>query len=293
MLVRLEPREIELALDRAESALRQVEAQLGITRTQDTEPPPDEQIASVRQAAANRDDARAAVARALQLNGRGLVSQVDRESAETRLKVAEANYSAALDTTHSLKAALQDRRASFELAKKKLADTVIRAPVAGSVAERVVQPGEFIRENTPVVTIVAMNPLKLKTAVQEKFAGVIRPGQPVQFEVEAFPDETFTGRVAFVSPAVDQATRTFAIEAIDANDDRRLKPGFFPKGIVGTKLDEYVTACPIRPVHVAGSLRYIIEDGKIIRRTITTGVHQEADQVVAGLKEPECSPPAT
>src|SRR6267378_8001934 len=49
VLVRLEPREIELALDRAESALRQVEAQLGITRTQDIEPPPDEQIASVRQ----------------------------------------------------------------------------------------------------------------------------------------------------------------------------------------------------------------------------------------------------
>ena len=90
VLVRLEPREIELALDRAESALRQVEAQLGITRTQDIEPPPDEQIASVRQAAANRDDARAAVARAEQLSGRGLVSQVDRETAETRLKVAEA-----------------------------------------------------------------------------------------------------------------------------------------------------------------------------------------------------------
>ena len=290
VLVRLEPREIELALDRAESALRQVEAQLGITRTQDIEPPPDEQIASVRQAAANRDDARAAVARAEQLSGRGLVSQVDRESAETRLKVAEANYSAALDTTHSLKASLQDRRASFELAKKKLADAVIRAPVAGSVSERLVQPGEFIRENTPVVTIVAMNPLKLKTAIQEKFAGVIRPGQPVQFEVEAFPDETFNGRVAYVSPAVDQATRTFAIEAIVANDDRRLKPGFFAKGIVGTKLDEDVTAVPEDAVSTMAGVSsvYIIEDGKVVQRTITTGVHQDKlIEVVAGLKGTE------
>jgi RND family efflux transporter MFP subunit len=290
VLVRLEPREIELALDRAESALRQVEAQLGITRTQDIEPPPDEQIASVRQAAANRDDARAAVARAQQLNGRGLVSQVDRESAETRLKVAEANYSAALDTTHSLKASLQDRRASFELAKKKLADTVIRAPVAGSVSERLVQPGEFIRENMPVVTIVAMNPLKLKTAIQEKFAGVIRPGQPVTFEVEAFPDEAFTGRVAYVSPAVDQATRTFAIEAIVANDDRRLKPGFFAKGIVGTKLDEDVTAVPEDAVSTMAGVSsvYIIEDGKVVQRTITTGVHQDKlIEVVAGLKGTE------
>ena len=121
VLVHLAPREIELALERAESALRQVEAQLGIDRSQDKQPPADEQIASVRQAMANRDDARAAFARAQQLSGRGLLSQVDRDTAETRLKVAEANYQAALDTVHSLKASLQDRRASYELAQKKLA----------------------------------------------------------------------------------------------------------------------------------------------------------------------------
>src|SRR5207249_3032180 len=97
VLVRLEPRELQLALDRAESALRQVEAQLGIDRTQDRQPPPDEQIASVRQAVANRDDARAAFARAQQLSSRGLLSQVDRDTADTRLKVMEANYQASLD----------------------------------------------------------------------------------------------------------------------------------------------------------------------------------------------------
>ena len=290
VLVRLEPREIELALDRAESALRQVEAQLGITRMQDNEPRADEQIASVRQAAANRDDARAAFARAQQLNGRGLLSQVDRDTAETRLKVAEANYSAALDTTHSLKAALQDRRASFELARKKVADAVIKAPITGSVSERLVQPGEFIRENTPVVTIVVMNPLRLKTAVQEKFAGVIKPGQPVQFVVEAFPEETFSGKIAYVSPAVDQATRTFPIEAIVGNDDRRLKPGFFAKGIVGTKLDEDVLAVTEDAVSTMAGVSsvYLIEDGKIRQQTIRTGVHQDKlVEVIAGLKGTE------
>ena len=94
----------------------------------------------------------------------------------------------------SLKASLQDRRASYELAQKKLADAVIRAPVAGSVSERLVQPGEFIRENTPVVTIVQMNPLKLKTAIQEKYAGLITPGQTVEFVVEAFLDRKFNGQ---------------------------------------------------------------------------------------------------
>ena len=174
VLVRLEPRELALAVERAESALRQVEAQLGIERTQDQQPPPDEAVASVRQAAANRDDARAAYARAQQLNGRGLVPQVDKDTAETRLKVAEANYEAAVDNVRSLKASLQDRRAAYDLAQKKLNDAAIRAPVAGAVSERLVQPGEYIKEDTQVATIVQMQPLKLRTAVQEKFAGLIK-----------------------------------------------------------------------------------------------------------------------
>src|SRR5450756_1253321 len=144
VLVRLDQRELQLAVDRAESQLHQIEAQLGIDRAQDRHLPPDEEIASVRQAVANRDDAKATFARAQQLNQRRLLTTADRDTAETRMKVAEANHQAALDTVHSLKATIQDRRAAFELAQKKLADATIKAPVAGSVSERLVQPGEFI-----------------------------------------------------------------------------------------------------------------------------------------------------
>ena len=74
-------------------------------------PPPDEEIGSVRNAMASRDDARAAVERATQLAGRGLMSPVDLQTAETRLKVAEAAYQSAVDTARGQKALLQDRRA--------------------------------------------------------------------------------------------------------------------------------------------------------------------------------------
>ncbi len=287
VLVRLEPRELQLALDRAESALRQVEAQLGIDRTQDKQPPPDEQVALVRQAAANRDDARSTFERAEQLNGRGLMSKVDYDTADTRLKVAEANYQAALENARSLKAQLQDRRASFELAQKKVADAVVRAPVAGSVSERLVQPGEYIRENTPVAMIVQMNPLKLKTAIQESYAGVIRPGQLVQFAVEAFPDRMFVGKIAYVSPAVDQATRTFPVEAMVENADRVLKPGFFAKGIAEVKVDSDVLAVPDAAVStLAGvSTVYVIENNKARQQQVTLGVRQgPLVEVTSGLK---------
>jgi multidrug efflux pump subunit AcrA (membrane-fusion protein) len=290
VLVRLEPSELQFALDRAESALRQVEAQLGIERGQDKQPPPDDQIASVRQQIANRDDARAAFERAQQLSGRGLLTKADRDSAETRVKVSEANLQAALDTVHSLKASLQDRRASYDLAKKKLADAVIRAPVGGAVSERLVQPGEFIRENTQVASIVQVNPLRLKTAIQEKHASVIRPGQTVEFSVEAFQNRTFTGSIAYVSPAVDQATRTFPVEAHVDNRDRVLKPGFFAKGVVLTKVDANVIAVPEEAIStLAGvSTVYVIEDGKARQQQITLGAHQDKlVEVVSGLKGDE------
>ena len=290
VLVRLEPSELKFALDRAESALRQVEAQLGIDRARDKQPPPDDQVASVRQAMANRDDARAAYERAQNLNGRGLLTRADRDTAETRLKVTEANYQASLDTVHSLKASLQDRRASYELAQKKLSDAVIKAPVAGSISERLVQPGEFIRENTPVATIVQMSPLKLKSAIQEKHASLIRPGQAVEFDVEAFANRKFKGKIAYVSPSVDQATRTFAVEAMVDNGDRRLKPGFFAKGVVLTSVDEKVLAVPEDAVStLAGvSTVYVIDNGKARQQQISLGARQnKLVEVTSGLKGDE------
>ena len=290
VLVRLEPTELKLAVDRAESALRQVEAQLGIDRGQDKRPPPDEQIASVRQQIANHDDAKAAFERAQQLSERGLLTKADRDTAETRVKVSEANLQAALDNVRSLKASLQDRRASYELAQKKLADAVIRAPVAGAVSERLVQPGEYIRENTPVASVVQVNPLKLKTAIQEKHASLIRPGQGVEFSVEAFLNRTFKGKIAYVSPAVDQATRTFPVEALVDNNDRVLKPGFFAKGVVLTKVDENVLAVPEDAIStLAGvSTVYIIESGKARQQQITLGARKDKlVEVTTGLNGDE------
>ena len=241
----------------------------------------------MRQAIANRDDARANFARAEQLHAQGLTSQVDRDTAETRLKVAEANYQASLDTVHALKAALQDRRASYELARKKVSDTAIKAPVGGAVSERLVQPGEFIRENTAVVTIVQMSPLKLKTAVQEKHAALIKPGQAVEFAVEAFPSQVFTGRVAYISPAIDQTTRTFVVEAIVDNSSRQLKPGFFAKGQVLTRVDEHVLATSDATIStLAGvSTVYVLENGSARQQQVTLGERQgNLVEILTGLQ---------
>jgi multidrug efflux pump subunit AcrA (membrane-fusion protein) len=291
-LVRLDTKELALALERAESALRQTRAQLGMhgPLSENAPPPPDEEIASVRTALATREDARANAVRAENLAGRRLLSPADLSTAQTQLKVSEAAYQSALDTVRSLKASLQDRRAAYDLAQKKLNDAVVKAPIAGSVSERLVQTGEFISERTPVATIVQINPLKLRTGVQEKYAGAIQAGQAVEFRVESFGDLLFKGKVAYVGPSIDQTMRTFTVEALVDNSDRRLKPGFFTKGYILTRQDNKVMAVPDSAVSTLAGVSsvFVVEDNKIRQVSVTLGPRQgNLWEVLDGLRGDE------
>jgi RND family efflux transporter MFP subunit len=285
VLVQIDTRELQFALDRAESALRQNEAQIGIVDAS-TELPPDDEISSVRTAAASLQDAKNNLARAQSLNARGLVSKADLDTLATRLKVADAQYGAAIDAVHATKATLQDRRAAYELAKKKLADAQIRAPVSGMISERLVQRGEFLRANTQVATIVEVLSLKLKSAVQEKYAGLIRGELPVTFNVEPYPNQTFTGKIAYISPATDQTTRTFAVEVLVDNSSRKLRPGFFAQGKILTKMDADVLAVHEDAVAMLAGIAsvYVVNNGVAKQTNIQVG-DRAGDflEVVAGL----------
>jgi HlyD family secretion protein len=290
VLLQLDTRELQLAVERAESALRQTEAQLGIDSTRSSAMPPDEQIASVKTATANRDDARIKLRQTQESVAKGLIARADLDTNETRLKVAEANLQTALENVRSLKASIQDRRAAHELSKKKLADATIRAPMTGAISERLVQRGEFVRENTQVVTIVQLNPLKLQTAVQEKFADVIRRNLPVQFKVEPYPNETFQGRISNISPTINDQNRTFPVEIIVANPNRKLKPGFFAKGAILTTKDQNVMAVPQEALSTLAGVAsvYVIENGAVRQQNVMLGV-QEGNfyEVVSGLQGTE------
>jgi len=275
VLIKLDDRELQLARDRAESALKQTEAQLGLDPSKPNIIPPDEQIATVRTAIANRDDAKVKFAQSQELVSKGLVPRTDLDTNETRLKVTEAVLQSTLESVRSLKASLQDRRAALQLAQKKIEDATVKSPVNGVVSERLVQRGEFIRENTQIVTIVQLNPLQLRTAVQENFSNLIRPNLPVQFVVEPFPGQTFNGRIANISPSIDQQTRTFPVEVQVENANRKLKPGFFAKGIILTERDTNVMALPEEAVSTLAGVSsvFVIDNGVIRQQSVTLGAH--------------------
>jgi membrane fusion protein (multidrug efflux system) len=100
----------------------------------------------------------------------------------------------------------------------------------------------------------------------------------------------FQGKVAYVSPALDQTMRTFTVEALVDNADLRLKPGFFAKGVILTKKDEDVLAVPDAAVSTLAGVSsvYIVTDGKIAQKSVTLGIRQgDLWEVVDGLKGTE------
>ena len=100
----------------------------------------------------------------------------------------------------------------------------------------------------------------------------------------------FQGKVAYVSPSLDPTMRTFAVEAIVDNRDRRLKPGFFAKGVILTRKDEGVMAVPDSAVSTLAGVSsvYIVKDGKITQQPVTLGVRQgDLWEIVDGLKGDE------
>jgi len=135
-----------------------------------------------------------------------------------------------------------------------------------------------------------MNPLKLKTAIQERYAGIVRAGLSVEFSVESAPGQKFQGRVANVSPAVDQTTRTFSVEILVDNRDRRLKPGFFAKGVIFTHKDENVLAVPENAISTLAGVSnvYVIENGKARQQMVSLGIRVgNLFELTGGLKGDE------
>jgi membrane fusion protein (multidrug efflux system) len=119
--------------------------------------------------------------------------------------------------------------AGVRMARQRLADSVIRSPFAGVVAERKTDAGEFLGEGGVAFVVIQTAPLKLRFRVPEKYLGRIRAGQTVVASVDPYPSETFAGTIKTVGGVIDPQTRTLFAEAEFPNRDGRLQPGLFAR----------------------------------------------------------------
>ena len=242
-LVRLDPKELQFEVERQRGIVTQVRAQLGIGPS---DPPPSDpkRIASVQRAEADLFDADQKYKRAQEMFRDKLISQQQLDEAASRFQSTQATYTVALQEVDRLKALLVSSEASEKLAEKKLNDSTIRAPYPGSIKTRNIHPGEYLRVQSPVMVLVRTDRLRARLAVPERWAGWVKDGVTVDLHVEAFPGQTFQGKISRINPAVSQDSRTFETEALLANSDGKLKPGFFVQASIPSEKEEKTIFLP-------------------------------------------------
>jgi RND family efflux transporter MFP subunit len=299
-------REFLLAVDQAQADLgaaqqtlaraqgTAVASEAALKRTRDSKPMLE---ADVSRAESQAEFSRMEMERAQQLHKRELIASRDVDNARNQLNIAaaqaesartmaaqypdqvrsaDAQYNSDLAAVRAAAAQVKQREAALGLAQKRLGDTTIRASLAGLVAKRHVSAGEYIKENTPLFTIVVANPLKYVGTVPERQAPDLKTGQTLRLGVEAFGDRVFAGTVTRVAPAVDVATRTLTVEARVPNGDGALRPGFFAKGHVLVREDPAAVFVPSEAVtSIAGITKvFVVANGKAVERLVRPGTRQ-------------------
>jgi RND family efflux transporter MFP subunit len=160
-------------------------------------------------------------------------AQADRATQEReRYQPLLASGSVAPNDFERIESGARQAVAAAGLARKRLADTRLVAPLSGVVAHRAIQPGETASAGQTVFTIVDVDPVKVRIGVPESEIGGVQVGQRAEVRVPALGDEPFAGRVTLVGIAADSTTRTYAVGISVPNPAQRLKVGMVAEATV-------------------------------------------------------------
>jgi RND family efflux transporter MFP subunit len=167
---------------------------------------------------------------------------------------------------------MAERRSGVMLARQQLADTELFAPIDGAVRERRASVGEYLAAGAPVLGLVRLHPLRLRVAVPEREAPSIRVGQPVRVRIEG-DSAAHAGRVARVSPAIQEQSRTLTVEAEVANRDGRLRPGSFARAEIVVEAGRPAVLVPVSAITTFAGLEkvFVVKEDRAVEKRVRTG----------------------
>jgi membrane fusion protein (multidrug efflux system) len=173
----------------------------------------DQQRANARSTAANLAVARNQLERDRSLGERGLTPQSSIESQRAQVTALEAN--------------LEAQQLTVQTAERALATATVTAPVAGRIASRSVETGQYVSTGTPMMTLVDLSAMELAANVPLRAVDSIKPGQTALIQVDGIDGERFNGEVDRVSPVAQSGTRTASVYVRVPNPEERLRGGMF------------------------------------------------------------------
>lgn len=263
-LLEIDSTDYRLSLERAQKSLEADLSRLGLQSIDGQHDV--ERLPAVQQARARLENAANQLKRIQPLLQERAVSRQEYDDAAANHAVAQAEYIHQRQLGLSALTSLQDRQLAIAIAREKLDDTVVRAPVPSrpipgaaalsdgvtyAITERLVAEGEFVRAGTELFRMVIDRPLKMVAAIPERHAEDIRPGQKAVIRALSHR-ETIEGEVWRINPAIDPATRTFKVEILVANAEGGLMSGGFAKATILTRENPHVATVPLEALVTLG-----------------------------------------
>ena len=196
----------------------------------------------------------------------------------------------------NVKLQLEVARKSFQTLKE---NTRLESPIDGVVTARNYDNGDLYGGQA-ILVVQKMAPVKLTINVSEQYYSKVKKGDAVSIELDAYPGETFKGKVSLIYPTIDAMTHTFPVELNVANEDLKLRPGMFARATLNLGTLNHVVVPDLAIDKRAGSgdrFVYVYKDGKVYyskvelgqrlgdRYELLSGVENGAEIVIAGLSK--------
>ena len=250
LLAEIDTVDLQARLDAQVAALEEAKARLSI-------------------AAKNRDNAQ-------KLNKQGFISQNAFDTSQSGFEAAAA--------------AVKSAEAQVRLARNALQDAVVRAPIDGIVAKKMINAGEKVGVDSPLVTIVDLAKMEIEVLAPAAEIPGIRIGQAATFRVDGFGDRVFDGRLERINPTTEPGSRAITVYLSVGNRDGLLKGGMFAKGSLILDKGEPAPTIPASALQeeAGQAFVYTVEQGKIGRRAVKIGLREEQTglvEVVNGLEK--------
>ena len=196
----------------------------------------------------------------------------------------------AVATAEQARAEVKAAEAADAIAQLNLERSHVRSPFDAAVAERIASAGDYLKIGSPLFRIVNDAVLKFIFQVPERSASFVTKKLPVQFSVDNYPGETFTGSVYLISPSVSTASRAFGVGALVTNTNFRLKANTFARGTLVLERGVPTPMIPLEAVvSFAGVTKVFVVAGDMVHaRPVKVGRIQEGRQeILEGLKAGE------
>jgi RND family efflux transporter MFP subunit len=287
ILATIDQRDAKLKVEQAEATLKQTLARLGMKEGAAFDP---NQNADVRVAKSQLDWAKMDLDRAAKLIENGDIPRSNYDEKLTNFNLAQARHQAAVDAVNQQLAVVDQQKAALALAKKAVVDTVVRSPISGAVKEKHSSRGSYLPVNGKIVTLVKINPLRLRADIPEASAAAVRTGQTINVTVDAFSNRKFSGHIVRIGPSLDEKTRALTVEAEVGNGGNLLRPGMFAKSQLVTSQNIPAVMIPQRAVVTVAGLSkvFVVENGRAAERIVKTGGSDgDLIEIAEGLKSGE------